>query len=164
MHRFGLAGRASTLVVGSLAVVFLLSVAATFTASAPAGGPKRIDDFLGLWEGVDSLDGSPVRLSLSDINDDGIIEHTLSEGFYTVCQAEGANFSLGRGVVVGTATVVKTKDALETDTQLICIDDDGGAHPRPSAKLDYRLRSRGRNLVLPEFPDAPAIPLHRVAP
>ena len=65
---------------------------------------RAIDAYIGLWEGVDALDGSVVRLSLSDVNDDGIIELTQTETFYSFCHSLGANFSLGHGVEVGTAT------------------------------------------------------------
>jgi hypothetical protein len=163
MKQFGLPRRASIFVVTSLAVVSLLSIAAAYSASAPAAAPKRIDDFLGLWLGVDSLDGAEVILSLSDINDDGIIELTQSEHFYSFCHAMGANFNLGRGVEVGTATVAKTKDALDVDIQLTCIDDGNGQHPRDPVSIQYLLRSRGRFLVVPEFEFAPAIVLHRIS-
>jgi len=163
MKQFGLPRRASTLVIGSLAVVFLLSIAATFSASAPAAGPKRIDDWLGFWLGVDSLDGAEVILSLSDVNEDGIIELTQSEHFYSFCHAMGPDFNLGRGVELGTATVAKTKDTLDVDIQLTCIDDSNGKHPLEPLMVEYKLRSRGRFLIVPAFPSSPAIVLHRLS-
>src|SRR6188768_2272282 len=98
---------------GLAIVTCLVFAAAAFAAGPP---PRRIDSFLGFWEGVDPLDGSPVRLSLSDINDDNVIEHTLQEDFYTVCFEQGPNFKQGRGVVVGTATVVG-KNTLEVESE-----------------------------------------------
>src|SRR5262245_895433 len=88
----------------------------------PGPNPKHVDNFLGLWEGFDPLDGSPVRLSLTDVDNDGVMAHTLQEDFYTVCFELGAGYSQGRGVVNGTATAI-SKDVLEVNTELTCISD-----------------------------------------
>jgi hypothetical protein len=169
MRPFRIARRASIAAVYCVAVLLLaaLPTAGARAASTPASASatRRIDDFLGLWQGVDPLDGSPVRLSLSDIDDDGVIEVTQQEDFFSVCHAQGSDFTKGTGVVVGTATLAKSKDTLDVESDLICIDDDGGQHPLAGGEPhQYLLRSRGRNLVLPEFGDAPAIVLHRTAP
>src|SRR5262245_28409872 len=86
-------------------VVCTLVVASTAPTAFAAPPSSRIDAYLGLWEGVDALDGSLVRVSLTDVNDDGIIELTQTESFYSFCHSMGAQFSLGHGVEVGTATV-----------------------------------------------------------
>lgn len=146
-------------------VVLCTLVAASMTAAGAftARGADRIDAFLGLWEGVDSMDGSFVRLSVSDVDDDGIIEVTQAETFFSVCHRMGANFSLGRGVEVGTGTVARNKDALDVDIQLVCIDDDNVRHPQDLEAVEYQLASRGRNLITPVFPQSEPIVLHRVA-
>src|SRR5262249_44855956 len=144
--------------------IFTLVAASVTAAGAFAAPPfTRIDAFLGLWQGVDSLDGSVVRLSLSDVNDDGVIELTQAESFYTFCRAMGTDFSLGRGVEVGTATVGRNRDALEVNIQLICIADNNEKHEQDPVEVEYTLRSRGKNLILPAFPQSPPIVLHRVA-
>ena len=122
-----------------------MTAAAAFaaTATAPAAS-VRVDAYLGLWEGVDPLDGSTVRLSLSDVNDDGILELTQAESFYSFCHSMGPEFSLGRGVEVGTATVGSSKDVLKVDIRLICIEDDNTPHERPQVSIEYQLRSGGR--------------------
>ena len=140
----------------------LLSVSVV-AGAGPGAGPKDAEDFLGLWEGVDSLDGSPVRLSLSDVEGDGIIEHTIQEDFFTTCFNLGPTYSRGRGVITGTGTVAR-KDVLEVSTELICISD---SNVRLSlgvgAPMQYTLQSRGRILVLPAFGNFPAIVLHRIS-
>jgi len=93
----------------------VFSVSVVFALSRPDLGLLHVKNFLGLWEGIDSLDGSPVRLSLSDIDDDGVLEHTLQEDFWTVCFNLGPTYSRGRGVVTGTATVA-SKDVLDVET------------------------------------------------
>ncbi|MBI3795570.1 MAG: hypothetical protein HY268_01185 [Deltaproteobacteria bacterium] len=140
----------------------VFSVSVVFALSRPGLDLLHVKNFLGLWEGIDPLDGSPVRLSLSDIDDDGVLEHTLQEDFYTFCFNLGPTYSRGRGVVIGTATVA-SKDVLDVETELICIDDNNVSAPQGVAPNQYILRSRGRVLVLPAFGDAPGIVLHHVA-
>ena len=62
-------------------------------------------------------------MSLTDVNGDGILELTQAESFYSFCHSMGPEFSLGRGVEVGIATVGSRKDVLEVDIRLICIED-----------------------------------------
>ena len=146
-----------------VAAAMTASAATAATAAAPASS-VRADAYLGLWEGVDPLDGSLVRLSLTDVNEDGTIELTQSESFYSFCHGQGPDFSLGHGVEVGTATVAQKRDALKIDIQLICIDDDNGKHPQTPLAIEYQLRSRGRTLIIPAFPTSLPIALHRVSP
>ena len=141
----------------------LVAASMTATAASTARGADRVDAFLGLWEGVDSLDGSFVRTSVSDIDDDGILEVTQSETFFSFCFGMGPQFSQGRGLEVGTATVGRNKDALEISMQLVCIDDNNVRFPRDPLPVEYQLASRGRNLVIPPFPQSLPIVLHRVA-
>ena len=145
----------------SLVALAAASMTAAVTFAAPPS--SRIDAYLGLWEGVDPLDGSLVHLSLTDVNDDGTIELTQSESFYSFCHAKGANFSLGHGVEIGTATVAQKRDALKIDIQLICIDNDNGKHAESPLATEYQLRSRGKTLVVPAFSTSFPIALHRVA-
>ena len=148
----------------TLAVAALADVSMTNAVAFAAPPSSRLDAFLGLWEGVDPLDGSLVQLSLTDVNEDGTIELTQSESFYSFCHAKGADFSLGHGVEIGTATVAQKRDALKIDIQLICIDDDNGKHPQTPLAIEYQLRSRGRILIIPAFPTSLPIALHRVSP
>jgi hypothetical protein len=140
----------------------VFSVSIVFARFGPGPDPKYVDNFLGFWEGVDPLDGSPVRMSVSDIDDDDVLELTQQEDFWTFCFNLGPTYSQGQGVVTGTATVA-SKDVLNTVTELICIDDNNVSTSQGVAPVQYTLRSRERVLVLPAFEDAPAIVLHRVA-
>ena len=127
------------------------------------GKAGKVRDFIGLWEGVDRLDGSTVRVSLSDVDEDGILDLAQSESFYSFCSSMGPEFSLGRGVEVGTAAVGSSKDVLEVNLRLICIEDDNTPHEQSPLTVEYQLTSRGRNLVIPPFPTSLPIVLHRVA-
>jgi hypothetical protein len=140
----------------------LLSVSVVVAGPGPHG-PKDAEDFVGLWQGIDPLDGSPVRLSLSDVEGDGVIEHTMHEDFFSVCFALGPGYPKGRGVITGTATVA-SKTILEAKTVLTCISDTNVPFPTgPASVQQYTLRSHGLILVLPEFGSSPGIVLHRVA-
>src|SRR5262245_60005914 len=147
----------------SLSLAGVAWVAQTNTDLGKGPGPEQGKNFLGLWEGVDSLDGSPVRLSVTDLDDDGVLELTLQEDFWTFCLGLGPTFSRGRGVETGTATVA-SRDVLDVKTQLTCLNDNNEAFPQGVASVQYTLQWRGRVLVLPAFPDSPAIVLHHVAP
>ncbi len=145
-----------------LVVAGCLVSGAVVAGPGPDAAPKDVKKFLGLWEGVDPLDGSPVRLSLSDIDDDGVLELTLQEDFWTSCFNLGAAYSKGRGVVTGTATVA-SKGVLDASTELICISDSNVPQSLGVASVEYTLRSHDRVLVIPEFGNAPAIVMHRIS-
>jgi hypothetical protein len=121
------------------------------------------DGFLGLWRGVDPLDGSDVEVSITDIERDGALEISQREGFFTSCANLGSNYSLGRGKVVGTGTVL-SKTELEVTTTFICINDLGVPDTTPPAgTVIYTLESHGKILSLPPFGQSPGILLHRIA-
>src|SRR5262249_22165364 len=109
------------------------------------------------------LDGSPVSVSLTDVDGDGSLTVTMTEGFWSSCFDLGPTYSQGRGVVTGTATV-PSKDVLDTVTDLVCISDDNVRASQGEAPVQWTLGQRGRVLVLPPFADSPAIYLHKVAP
>jgi len=143
-----------------LTLAVLLAVGAAF-AAPPGPAAKRSDDFVGLWEGVDPADGSPVRLSLSDVNEDGVLDHTMQEDFFSYCFGLGPNFLLGRGVITGTATVT-SPSVLTVSSELSCIDNSNVLHPQGVSTDQYTLRAH--DLVLPPFDSLPGIVLHRLAP
>jgi hypothetical protein len=141
----------------------VLSVGIVVAGAGAGPGSKYTRDFLGFWEGVDALDGSPVRLSLSDLDDRGIVGLTMQEDFFTSCFDLGPTYSRGRGVIRGAATA-RSKGVLDVTTELICFDDSNVPFSvGPPVSIQYTLRARGRNLVLPPFGSAPAIVLHRIA-
>jgi hypothetical protein len=67
MMRLPLEQRTRSSAFWLVVVAGILSASAVVAGAGPGPGLKDVKDFLGLWQGVDSLDGSPVRLSLSDI-------------------------------------------------------------------------------------------------
>jgi hypothetical protein len=141
-------------------ITLVLSVVAL---GAPGPGAKHVQEFLGLWEGVDPLDGSTVEVSLTDVEGDGVLELTQREGFFSACFDQGAEYTQGRGVVVGTGTT-PSKGVLELDSVLICITDDNVSTELPGDDVtEYTLQQRGEILRLPDFGNAPPVLLHRIA-
>jgi hypothetical protein len=163
MVRFRLASTPQRLAVCLVVAGSLLSVGVAMAGPDSRHGSRDASDFLGLWQGVDPLDGSPVRLSLSDVNGDGTLELTQQDDFFTTCfNLDPATYSRGRGVVRGAATPARRR-VLETKVQLTCLSDSNVPQPLPEDDtLLYTLQSGGRVLLL-EFTDAPAVVLHRVA-
>ena len=147
-------------------IAIAVSIVPSVVSAAPGNGngnAGKAQDFIGLWEGVDPLDGSSVQLSLSDVEGDGVLELTQSESFWSVCFDLGAAYSQGRGVVVGTGTV-GNKGVLDVESQLVCIDDENNANPLPDDEpIQYTLHAHGSILRLPEFDEAPAVLLHRIS-
>jgi hypothetical protein len=148
-----------------LVVAGCLVTAGLVPASPGYGrGPQQdATSFLGLWMGVDPLDGSPVRLSLSDVDGDGVLAHTLQEDFYTACFNLGPLYSRGRGVVNGTA-IVASNGVLDVTSELVCLSDANVPQSLGVGTQQYTLGSGGRVLVLPAFGASPAIVLHHAAP
>jgi hypothetical protein len=145
-----------------LAIGVSVLTAAAAAAAFASPKPPWERDFVGLWEGVDALDGSTVQVSLSDIEGDGVLELRQREGFYTVCFKEGPGFSQGRGFITGSG-IVTTKGVLDLETSLFCVDDDNVVKLLVKEDVQYTLRSEGQVLQLPQFDDNPRVVLHRTS-
>jgi hypothetical protein len=84
--------RLLTLLLVLFSVVLLASV-----VSADGGG-SRNSYFIGLWEGVDTNDGSRRTVSISDNDRDGVFELIQYDTFWTLCGDDKA-------IASGTGTV-----------------------------------------------------------
>ncbi len=141
------------------ALAFLALTAGVFASSEP---PRWAGDFIGLWQGVDGLDGSMIHVSLSDVDGDGVLELTQREGFYTSCFRLGPGFSQGRGFITGTG-IVRAKGVLDLHTSFFCVDDNNVVTLVIEENVRYRLRSNGQILLLPQFGDLPRNSVHRTS-
>jgi len=137
------------------AVVVLSLMAALHTTCTSLEGADQEENrfFIGLWEGVDPLDGSGVQVSISDIDRNGVIDIIGSETFFTVCDGE-------RGVFTGTGTVgddgiLRTNEVLTCLTTGKLINFEGAYEP---VKKDEILV-----LSFPTDPVSPPIILHQVS-
>jgi hypothetical protein len=118
--------------------------------------------FLGLWEGVDPLDGSLVYLSITDLERDGVLELVEGESFFTNCARLGENYSQGRGVITGRGPVVG--GVFRVKTTFTCINDEGVPGKSLVGTFDYALKDGGRILLVPgATAETPDVLLHRLA-
>ncbi len=62
--------------------------------------------FIGLWQGIDTEDGSRLLLSVDDIDRDGTLTVRLSDTFFSGCVAAG--YSGSPGLADGPATAQRT--------------------------------------------------------
>lgn len=97
------------------AVVVVVLMAALHITCTPLEGSDQEESrfFIGLWEGVDPLDGSSVQISISDIDRNGVIDVIWYETFFGLCDSE-------RGVVTGAGTV-GDDGILRTNEELTCL-------------------------------------------
>jgi hypothetical protein len=156
--------RLSTRASGALLLAAAVALAALPARAAEpdaAGGAGR-QAFLGLWEGVDPLDGSLVYLSITDLERHGVLELAEGESFFTFCARLGRNYSQGRGVITGRGPVVGS--VFRVKTTFTCINDEGVPGKPLVGTFDYALKEGGRVLVVPgATPETPDVPLHRLA-
>lgn len=151
-----------------------LVVAAPASRAEEAGGataPSR-DAFLGIWEGIDPLDGSTVRLVITDVDGGGVLELSQTESFFTYCAALGPRYAQGRGYVGGRGRPVykrvrvgdtnAVRKVLAAETSFSCVDDRGRPRAPLTGRFDYPLVQGGKVLVIPGVPaGAPDVLLYR---
>lgn len=152
---------------GAALVGTLLGAAQPARATAP--DPQV---FLGIWEGIDPLDGSTVRLVITNIDGGAVLELSQTESFFTNCVGRGPDYSQGLGYIGGhgrpalkrvrVGSTDTVRKVLAVATNFVCVANTG----RPSAPLtgefDYPLVQGGHVLVIPGVPaGAPDILLYR---
>lgn len=144
---------------------FVLAVVAvatfSFSSAAQSSDHQQGRGFLGLWEGTDPLDGSTVQVSISNVDDDDVLEILWGESFFTVCFEIGQDYSLGRGLITAEGRLVDP-NLLEVEAIQTCINNVNV--PDETDEFVTSFIREDRLLVISsgvvEFPD---IPLHRVA-
>ena len=128
--------------------------------------------FLGIWEGIDPLDGSTVRMVITNVGGGAVLELSQTESFFTNCVGLGPNYSQGHGFIggqghpafkrvrVGGTNAVRK--VLEVETRFVCIDNKGQPRAPLTGEFDYPLVQGGRVLLIPGVPaGAPDILLYR---
>ena len=99
-----------------VAVLFIAVVSATMLGAS--GKHQRSNrQFLGLWEGVDVNDGSKRTISITDHDDDGVVEVAARDTYWTLCEGDRAIELATGGVrhdgVLATNGIVTCFDTLE---------------------------------------------------
>ena len=100
-----------------IALILVLTLSIVFTSLVSAYALEGKTYFIGLWQGVDPLDGSENLISIT-LNKDGTFNIIGSESYWTFCDG-------GRGIVKGTGHLIYqgTLDhlgILEADETLTC--------------------------------------------
>lgn len=80
-------------------------VAKQLLAHGKSDKRKSTKRFIGLWRGVDPLDGGILTFSISDNNSDGKFAIRVSDTFLRLCQPDVDAANNGQGIVEGSATV-----------------------------------------------------------
>ncbi len=77
-------------VAAALLVACLLEAAAGYAQDLG-------EDFVGLWQGVDNVDGSLRTISITDLDGDGILEVRAHDTFWSLCSGDQGNgYTTGR--------------------------------------------------------------------
>ena len=136
--------------LAALSLIAVLQLACTDSNSEDNEADRF---FLGLWEGIDPLDGSTVRVSFTNLDKDDTIELDWTESFFTLC--EGAN-----GFVTGTGTVGED-GILRADEMFTCFN----TEETIEVKGTYEpVKEDGIIIVtFPNSPELPVIVLHKVS-
>jgi hypothetical protein len=137
------------------AVVVVGLMAALHIACTSTEGEDQEENrfFIGLWEGVDPLDGSSVQISISDIDRNGVFDVIEYQTFFTLCDGE-------LGVVTGAGTV-GDDGILRTNEELTCLT----TGETFNAEGAYEPVKKDEILVI-SYPTNPALPtiiLHQVS-
>lgn len=137
----------------TFAVVGLMA-AMQFGCTSSDGAHNYADSFfIGLWEGIDPLDGSEVLASITNIDGDDTIEILWRETFYTLCEGD-------QGIVQGTGTIGED-GILRTDEFLTCFNKEVTVN----GKGVYTPSEKDQLLIItyPENPELEGLILHQVS-
>ncbi len=142
----------------------LLASAADDPALARDEHRHRYEDggkLVGLWEGVDALDGSTVWISIGDIDGDKVLDFRWRESFFSGCFTQ--DNQRGRGVVVGTVNQKNSKEFELAATTFVCFDDDNNELDRGQITVEVRYSRKNDLLIRIGTDEFPGFILHRTS-
>jgi hypothetical protein len=164
-------GRMSTIMkplariaVLSTVLMGLLASAADDLAAARDEHRHRDKDggkLVGLWEGVDVLDGSTVRISIGDSDGDEVLDFRWHESFFTGCFTQ--DNQRGRGVLAGTVNPKSSKEFELVATKFVCFDDNSNAVDRGPITVEVRYSRTNDILIRIGTDEFPGFILHRTS-
>lgn len=140
--------------------VFLVLLASLAGEPADAGY-YDIHHVAGLWEGVDTLDGSTVRVSIGNFESDDSLEFRWHESFFTGCFNQG--FSSGRGLIAGTVHRSRANHIELVVTRYLCFDDDNNEVDIGPFTVELRYSLKDDVLVRTTQEGFPGFILHRIS-
>lgn len=107
------------------ALLVCLTASATTTPAFAGGdhqGTRLAHKLVGLWEGVDVLDGSTIQLSIAHRNGSIALEYRYTESFFSNCFSD--DNKKGRGYLIGTITILNSNEFELSGDGLVCVNDD----------------------------------------
>jgi len=154
--------RSALIAVLSTVVIGLLASAADDPAVARDEHRDRHDGkLLGLWEGVDALDGSTVWISIGDIDEDEVLDFRWRESFFTGCFTP--DNQRGRGVVAGTVERKSSKEFELVATEFVCFNDHNNEVDHDPITVEVRYSRKHDVLIRIGTDEFPGFILHRTS-
>jgi hypothetical protein len=137
-----------------LAFSMILGLALASVSMAAGHHGRDTKAFIGLWEGIDSFDGSTQLLSIT-CNRDGACDVRLNDTAFTLSCENQIGFARGEGSIKG--------DVLTVDLTLSCSNLDGTSTPGGMQANEFVLDRRNRTLT--NINDDPGVPkvFHRIS-
>ena len=162
-------GRMSSVMKRSARIAVLSTVVMGLLASAADDPAVARDEhrhrdggkLVGLWEGVDALDGSTVWISIGDIDGDEVLDFRWRESFFTGCFAQ--DNQRGRGVIAGTVNWENSEEFELVATEFVCFDDNNNAVDRDPITVEFRYSLKTDILIRIGTDEFPGFILHRTS-
>ena len=142
----------------TVVVVGVMALLLTSVAHADSKGKR----FIALWEGIDEVDGSEIKILIND-DGNGAFKVLWRETFFTVCANE-IGFDGRRGVIKGTAALDPgNQDILRTELDIFCIEGTTSTPININVGLNsFELIDKNRLLVTNEDNNFPPFILERI--
>jgi len=146
-------------IVITVAVVGVMVLLLTSVAHAESEGRR----FIGLWQGIDEVDGSEILVLISDDENEPFVL-LWRETFFTICANE-RGFDGRRGVIKGTAYLDPgDQPILRTRLDITCFDPPHSELIRANVTLiSFELIDRNRLLVTNAAANFPPFILERIS-
>jgi len=144
-----------------LAPVVFVAFMASLAAMPAFAKLENLDSLVGLWEGVDTLDGSTIRVAIGDIERDRRLEFRWQESFFSGCFNESN--PQGRGLIAGTVERLNPDDVVLAATRFVCYDNDGNEFDADTFTVDLIYSPEADTLTSPTTAEFPGFILYRTS-
>ena len=143
------------------ASVLFLAMLASLAAMPVFAKLENLNSLVGLWEGVDTLDGSTIRVAIGDVERDKRLEFRWQESFLTECFNESN--PQGRGLIAGTVERLNPDDVVFVVTRFVCYDNDGNEFDVDTFTVDLSYSPEEDTLTSATTAEFPGFILYRTS-
>lgn len=144
-----------------LAAFVVAGVLAPLAGNPVFAQSGNLDHLIGMWEGVDALDGSTVRVSIGDMERDKRLEFRWHESFFTGC-FNGDDLQ-GRGIISGTVQRLNEDEIELVVSSFKCFDVDNNAVEVSNFSVDLRYSWKDDILTRNSTAEFPGFILYRTS-